>query len=178
MMKIHSKDFCVREGDDGNSCYKEVLVARVHPETLQNEDLPDAQQHRKGIWHRRYRTILDLKRHLSRNGTRITKSCLHLSKQEQRKRFLERIDQPEKNRKVSTANIKERGFWTQYMAAYEACPGATSNSEAPWHVVPADDKDDARLIVSQIILDTLEGLDMAYPVSSDELLAIRKELAG
>jgi polyphosphate kinase 2 (PPK2 family) len=158
-----------------------VLIARVHPEILRTEDVPDAKQHGQGIWHHRYQSILDLERHLGRNGTRIVKFYLHLSKEEQRKRFLERIDQPEKNWKFSEADIKKRGFWDQYMAAYEACLGATSTSEAPWYVVPADDKENARLIVSRILLDTLGALDMAYPVSNDqrrsELAAIRKELA-
>ena len=162
------------------SYYEEVLIARVHPEVLRTEDTPDAKQPGKGIWHHRYRSILDLERHLGRNGTRIIKFYLHLSKEEQRKRFLERIDQPEKNWKFSEADIKERGFWKQYMQAYEACLAATSTSEAPWYVVPADDKENARLIVSRIILDTLNNLDMAYPVSTQgrhaELLAIRKEL--
>ena len=170
-----------RIGIYNRSYYEEVLIARVHPEILLNEDAPDAQQHAKGLWHHRYRSILDLERHLGRNGTRIVKFYLHLSKEEQRKRFLERIDQPEKNWKFGAADIKERGFWKQYMAAYEACLAATSTSEAPWYVIPADDKENARLIVSRIILDTLGDLDLAYPVSSDgrrdELLAIRKELA-
>ncbi len=104
-----------------------------------------------------------------------------MSKDEQRKRFLERIDQPEKNWKFSAADIKERSFWKQYMAAYEACLGATSTDAAPWYIVPADDKENARLIVSRILLDTLDDLDMSYPVSTSErrsaLLAIRKELA-
>ena len=170
-----------RIGIYNRSYYEEVLIARVHPEILLNEDVLDAQRHAKGIWRHRYRSILDLERHLGRNGTRIVKFYLHLSKEEQRKRFLERIDQPEKNWKFSAADVKERGFWKQYMAAYEACLAATSTSEAPWYVVPADDKENARLIVSRIILDTLGDLDLAYPVSSDarraELLAIRKELA-
>jgi PPK2 family polyphosphate:nucleotide phosphotransferase len=170
-----------RIGIFNRSYYEEVLIARVHPEILQNEDIPDTKQHGKGIWHHRYRSILDLERHLSRNGTRIIKFYLHLSKEEQRKRFLERIDQPEKNWKFSAADIKERGFWKQYMAAYEACLSSTSTDEAPWYIVPADDKENARLIVSRILLDTLADLNMAYPVSSDdrrsELLAVRKELA-
>ncbi len=170
-----------RIGIFNRSYYEEVLIARVHPEILRDEDIPGAKRHGKDIWHHRYRSILDLERHLGRNGTRIVKFYLHLSKDEQRKRFLERIDQPEKNWKFSAADIKERGFWPQYMAAYEACLGATSTSEAPWYVVPADDKENARLIVSRILLDTLGELKMAYPVSSDarrgELLAIRKGLA-
>jgi PPK2 family polyphosphate:nucleotide phosphotransferase len=170
-----------RIGIFNRSYYEEVLIARVHPEILQSEAIPDQKKNGKGIWHYRYRSILDLERHLSRNGTHIIKFYLHLSKEEQRIRFLERIDQPEKNWKFSVADIKERGFWKQYMAAYEACLAATSTREAPWYVVPADDKENARLIVSGIILDALADLDMAYPVSSnrrrDELLAIRNELA-
>jgi PPK2 family polyphosphate:nucleotide phosphotransferase len=169
-----------RIGIFNRSYYEEVLIARVHPEILRTEDVPDSEQHGKGIWHRRYRSILDLERHLGRNGTRIVKFYLHLSKEEQRKRLIERIDQPEKNWKFSEADIKERGFWKQYMAAYEACLAATSTREAPWYVVPADDKENARLIVSQIILDTLGDLEMTYPVSTPErhaeLIAIRKEL--
>ena len=123
---------------------------------------------------------MDLERHLYCNGTRIVKFYLHLSKEEQRKRFLERIDEPEKNWKFSLADVEERKFWKQYMTAYEKCLGATSTSDAPWYVVPADDKENARLIVSQIVLDTLEGLKMTYPKTSaerrQELQSIRKQL--
>ena len=109
------------------------------------------------------------------------KFFLHLSKEEQRKRFLARIDEPEKNWKFSLADIEERKYWNHYMKAYEECLSATSTQEAPWYVVPADDKENARLIVSQIVVDTLEDLKMAYPKSTDarraELLAIRKQLA-
>ena len=123
---------------------------------------------------------MDLERHLHGNGTRIVKFFLHLSKEEQRKRFLERIDEPEKNWKFSLADIEERKFWKHYMKAYEECLSATSTNDAPWYVVPADDKENARLIVSQIVLDTLEGLEMTYPKTSaerrQELLTIRKQL--
>jgi polyphosphate kinase 2 (PPK2 family) len=122
-----------------------------------------------------------LEKHLHGNGTRIIKFYLHLSKEEQRKRFLQRIDEPSKNWKISLADIEERKFWKQYMKAYEKCLGATSTRDAPWHVVPADDKQNARLIVSQIIADTLVGLKMAYPKASAqrrrELLSIRRRLA-
>ena len=124
---------------------------------------------------------MDLERHLHANGTRIIKFYLHLSKEEQRKRFLERIDEPDKNWKFSLADIEEREFWKHYMKAYEECLSATSTRDAPWYVVPADDKENARLIVSQIVLDTFEGLKMAYPKTSakrrGELLSIRKRLA-
>jgi PPK2 family polyphosphate:nucleotide phosphotransferase len=163
------------------SYYEEVLIARVHPEILRSEGLPDAPRGEKAVWRKRYRSIVDLERHLFRNGTRIIKFYLHLSKEEQRKRFLERIDDPDKNWKFSAADIEERKFWKQYMKAYEQCLSATSTSDAPWYVVPADDKNSARLIVSRIVLDTLEGLKMAYPRTSAEhrreLLAIRKRLA-
>jgi PPK2 family polyphosphate:nucleotide phosphotransferase len=163
------------------SYYEEVLIARVHPEILRSEGLPDAPRDEKSVWRERYRSIVGLERHLTRNGTRIVKFHLHISKAEQRKRFLERIDDPDKNWKFSAADITERKFWKQYMKAYEQCLHATSTSDAPWYVVPADDKENARLIVSRIVLDTLEGLKMAYPRTSAkhrrELLAIRKKLA-
>jgi PPK2 family polyphosphate:nucleotide phosphotransferase len=163
------------------SYYEEVLIVRVHPEILRNEGLPDAPHDEKTVWHERYRSIVNLERHLHENGTRVIKFFLHLSKEEQRKRFLARIDEPDKNWKFSAADIAERGFWKQYMKAYEKCLGATSTRDAPWYVVPADDKENARLIVSRIVLDTLEELKMTYPKTSAkrrrELLSIRKQLA-
>jgi PPK2 family polyphosphate:nucleotide phosphotransferase len=163
------------------SYYEEVLIARVHPEILRNEAIPGSPHHDKKVWRDRYRSITNLERHLHENGTRIVKFYLHLSKQEQRKRFLARIDEPEKNWKFSTADIAERKFWKQYMKAYEKCLGATSSETAAWYIVPADDKENARLIVSRIVLDTLEGLKMNYPKTSAkrrrELLLIRKQLA-
>jgi PPK2 family polyphosphate:nucleotide phosphotransferase len=163
------------------SYYEEVLIVRVHRGILRSEGLPDAPHHAKKVWHDRYRSIVDLERHLHVNGTRIIKFYLHLSKEEQRKRFLQRIDEPQKSWKFSLADIQERKFWKEYMKAYEECLGATSTKDAPWYVVPADDKPNARLIVSQIILDTLEGLKMTYPKESpkrrQELQSIRKQLA-
>jgi polyphosphate kinase 2 (PPK2 family) len=124
---------------------------------------------------------VDSESHLYRNGTRIVKFFLHLSQEEQRKRFLSRIDEPEKNWKFSIADIQERQYWKQYVKAYEACLGATSTRQAPWYVVPADDKENARLIVSRIILETLGELKMAYPRPTAkrrrELESIRKLLA-
>jgi len=167
-----------RIGIFNRSYYEEVLIVRVHPDILQNEGLP----HQKHVWHSRYRSINDLERHLHDNGMRIVKFFLHLSKDEQRKRFLQRIDEPAKNWKFSLADIEERAFWDDYMAAYEECLGATSTRDAPWYVVPADDKHTTRLIVSQIILDTIAGLDLRYPEASaervTELQAIRKRLMG
>ena len=169
-----------RIGIFNRSYYEEVLIVRVHREILRSEGLPDAPRHDKTLWHDRYRSIANLERHLYENGTRIIKFFLHLSKEEQRKRFLARIDEPEKNWKFSLGDIEERKFWKHYMKAYEECLGATSTRDSPWYVVPADDKENARLIVSRIILDTLEGLKMAYPKTTakrhKELLAIRTRL--
>ena len=169
-----------RIGIFNRSYYEEVLIARVHPEILRNEGLADATAHEEVVWRDRYKSISDLEGHLHRNGTRIVKFFLHLSKDEQRKRFLDRIDDPEKNWKFSIADIEERKFWNHYMTAYEQCLGATSTKHVPWYVVPADDKENARLIVSRIVLDTLEGLDMSFPKTSrerhQELRAIREKL--
>ncbi len=170
-----------RIGIFNRSYYEEVLIVRVHPEILRGEGLPDAPRGDKTVWRDRYRSIVDLERHLHVNGTRIVKFFLHLSEEEQRKRFLERIDEPEKNWKLSLADIEERKFWKRYMNAYEECLGATSTRHAPWYVVPADDKENARLIISQIVLDMFEGLKMSYPKTSagreQELQSIRKRLA-
>jgi PPK2 family polyphosphate:nucleotide phosphotransferase len=169
-----------RIGIFNRSYYEEVLIVRVHPEILLAQGVPDELIDEKTIWQERYCSILDLENHLHRNGTRIIKFFLHLSEDEQRKRFLERIDDPEKNWKFSFADITERKFWKQYMTAYEECLGATSTKIAPWYVVPADDKENARLIISQIILDTFKTLKMRYPKMDgnrrQELLSIRKQL--
>ena len=170
-----------RIGIFNRSYYEEVLVVRVHPEILCDQGLPEELRDEKNIWEERYRSIRNLEEHLHRNGTRIVKFFLHLSKGEQRKRFIERIDDPDKNWKFSLADIHERKYWKQYMEAYEACLSATSSHHAPWYVVPADDKENARLIVSQIVLDALNELKMAYPKTTAkrrrELKAIRKHLA-
>ena len=152
-----------RIGIFNRSYYEEVLVVRVHPEILRSQGLPEELRDEKTIWEERYRSIVDLESHLHRNGTRTVKIFLHLSKEEQRKRFLERIDEPDKNWKFSLADIHERKYWKHYMKAYEECLSATSTHHAPWYVVPADDKENARLIVSQIVLDALNDLKMAYP---------------
>ena len=127
-----------------------------------------------------YRSIVNLENHLYRNGTRTIKFFLHLSEEEQRKRLLDRIDEPEKNWKLSPADIEERKFWKHYMQAYEACMSATSTKIAPWYLVPADDKENARLIISRIILDTFKALKMRYPKIDvkrrQELLPIRNRL--
>jgi PPK2 family polyphosphate:nucleotide phosphotransferase len=162
------------------SYYEEVLIARVHPEILRGEGIPEAEDDGRSIWQGRYRSIVNLERHLHRNGTRIVKFYLHLSNDEQRRRFLERIDTPAKNWKVTMADVEERKYWKQYMKAYEECLSATSTNHTPWYIVPADDKENARLIVSRIVLDTLGELDLAFPKSTArrrrELRAIRAQL--
>jgi len=170
-----------RIGIFNRSYYEEVLIVRVHPEILRSEKLPEAALDGKSLWRERYRSIVDLENHLHRNGTRIIKFFLHLSKEEQCKRFLERIDAPEKNWKITLADIEERRFWKDYMKAYEACLSATSTPNAPWYVVPADDKANARLIISRVILDTLKALRLSYPEADKarrkELQSIRRLLA-
>jgi len=170
-----------RIGIFNRSYYEEVLIVRVHPELLHGEGIPDAPRDDKAVWRSRYRSIVDMEKHLHANGTRIIKFFLHLSNEEQRKRFLARIDEPDKNWKFSLADVEERKFWKHYMKAFEDCLGATSTKESPWYVVPADDKENARLIISQIVLDTLDDLKMAYPETDekrrDELQLIRQRLA-
>jgi PPK2 family polyphosphate:nucleotide phosphotransferase len=169
-----------RIGIFNRSHYEEVLIARVHPEILRAEGLPPPVDENT-IWQDRYRSITGLERHLHANGTRIVKFFLHLSKDEQRKRFIRRIDKPEKNWKLDSGDVEERKYWDAYMKAYENCLTATSTGHAPWYVVPANDKKNARLIVSRIMVETLRGLDMHYPHVSPErqkeLLAIRERLA-
>jgi PPK2 family polyphosphate:nucleotide phosphotransferase len=169
-----------RIGIFNRSYYEEVLIARVHPEILRSEGVPNAQTDDDEIWRARYKSILDLESHLDRNGTRIVKFFLHLSKDEQRKRFLDRIDDPDKRWKFSQADIEERKYWKEYMRAYQDCLSATSTSASPWYIVPADNKENARLIVSRIIVDTLTSLKMAYPKLSEtrlrELQSIRRRL--
>ncbi len=170
-----------RIGIFNRSYYEEVLVVRVHPEILRTQKLPEESLDGKSLWRERYRSIVDLEDHLHRNGTRIIKFFLHLSKEEQRKRFLERIDAPQKNWKISLADLEERKRWKDYMKAYEACFSATSTPNAPWHVVPADDKPNARLISSRLTLDTLRELRLGYPepdkARRKELQSIRRLLA-
>jgi PPK2 family polyphosphate:nucleotide phosphotransferase len=169
-----------RIGIFNRSYYEEVLVVRVHPQLLLAEGVPDMQHDLNALWQDRYHSIVGLERHLHANGTRIAKFFLHLSKEEQRKRFLARIDKPEKNWKFSRADLEERGHWENYMTAYQECISTTSTHHAPWYVVPADDKKNARLIVSSIVVDTLKDLAMNYPKVSKqrrrELQAIREQL--
>ena len=145
------------------SYYEEVLVVRVHPELLDAQSLPQAVHDDKDFWDKRYRSIRAFEKHLGDNGTRVVKIFLHLSKEEQRKRFLARLEEPDKNWKFSAGDVKERGHWDEYMQAYEACLGETSTKHSPWYVVPADDKHNARLIISTILIETLQSIPMDYP---------------
>jgi PPK2 family polyphosphate:nucleotide phosphotransferase len=169
-----------RIGIHNRSYYEEVLVARVHPKVLHGEGLPDEVLSRATLWADRYRSIRELEAHLSRNGTRIIKFFLHMSHEEQRKRFLERIDDPQKHWKFVATDLEDRKYWKQYMSAYESCIHATSSDHAPWYIVPADDKKSARLIISEIIVDTMRGMKLSYPETTDahrkELQAMRKQL--
>jgi PPK2 family polyphosphate:nucleotide phosphotransferase len=170
-----------RIGIFNRSYYEEVLIVRVHPEILHAEGLPKEVDDGKHIWRGRYRSIVDLEDHLHRNGTRILKFFLHVSKEEQRKRLLSRIEEPDKNWKFNVDDIKERSYWKDYMRAYEQCLSATSTEDSPWYIVPADDKANTQLIVSRIIVEALKELKMEYPeVDSKrrkELQSIRKLLS-
>jgi PPK2 family polyphosphate:nucleotide phosphotransferase len=170
-----------RIGIFNRSYYEEVLILRVHPEILHAQRVPQARLADPDLWEQRYRSITEMEAHLERNGTRIIKFFLHVSKNEQRKRFLARIDEREKNWKFSRQDVEERKYWKDYMRAYEACLEATSSKRSPWYVVPADDKPNARLIVARIVVETLKQLDLAYPqldaARRRELAALRKQLA-
>jgi len=162
------------------SYYEEVLIARVHPEILRGELLPEELMENKDIWKDRFQSIVDFEKLLHRNGTRVVKFFLHISKEEQKRRFLRRIDEPEKNWKFSINDIQERKFWKHYMKAYEQCLAATSTKYAPWHVIPSDDKPNGRLIISEVVVRTLKSLKMGDlkpdKARRRELLKIRKML--
>lgn len=149
------------------SYYEEVLVVRVHPAILEKQNLPDEDVH-KDIWKHRYEDINAMERHLARNGTTILKFFLNVSKEEQKKRFLERLDTPEKNWKFSSGDITERAYWDDYMAAFEEAITATSTEWAPWYVIPADHKWAMRAAVADIITTTIKGLPLAYPTMPDD----------
>jgi PPK2 family polyphosphate:nucleotide phosphotransferase len=170
-----------RIGIFNRSYYEEVLVVRIHPELLRAEGLSEELQDDKNIWSQRYDSIVNMEDHLHGNGTHTVKIFLHISNEEQRKRFLARIDEPDKNWKFSLADVHERKSWDKYIEAFETCLNATSTHHSPWFVVPADDKENARLIVSRIVLDALKDLKMEYPRTTPkrraELHAIRKLLA-
>jgi PPK2 family polyphosphate:nucleotide phosphotransferase len=169
-----------RIGIFNRSYYEEVLIVRVHRELLEAENLPEKMLRDDDLWKDRYRSIRDLERHLHDNGVRVIKFFLHLSKEEQRKRFLARLDDPEKNWKFNEGDLVERGYWDDYMSAYEDCLAGTSTKDAPWYAVPADDKANARLIISKVIIETLEALPISYPkIDPDrrkELLSLRNKL--
>ncbi len=162
------------------SYYEEVLVARVHPEILRHEGLPEEFLGKEGLWKGRYRSIVEYEKHLHENGTRVLKIFLHLSKEEQRKRFLARLEDPQKNWKFSMSDIQERKYWDQYWSAYEDCLTETTTERAPWHIVPADDKYNSRLVISHLILHCLKDLKMEYPKPDEdrkkEWEAIRRAL--
>ena len=153
------------------SYYEEVLVVRVHPQILQNQKLPDEFKNDKHIWKNRYTQIRNFEDYLTENGTVILKFFLNVSKDEQKKRFLKRINEPEKNWKFAAGDVKERAFFDDYMNAYSDAVEATSTKNAPWHIVPADNKWFTRAAVSEIICQKLESLDLKYP----ELIAAHKE---
>jgi PPK2 family polyphosphate:nucleotide phosphotransferase len=159
-----------RIGIFNRSYYEEVLVVRVHPEILASQRLPNGITEDHAIWNKRYESIRDHEEHLHRNGTRIVKFFLHVSKEEQAKRLLSRIDDPSKNWKASPADIEERKFWDGYMEAYADCLSATSTKHAPWYVIPSDDKKNARLFVSQVVAELLASLKVDYPKVSPERL--------
>lgn len=171
----HARDLPERGriGIFNRSHYEEVLVVRVHPKILAGQRLPPALV-RKDVWKERYESINDFERHLARNGTRILKFFLNVSKEEQRKRFLERLDVPEKNWKFAMGDVLERGFWNEYMRAYEDALSATSTESAPWYAVPADHKWFTRLVVAQVVVAALEKLDLEYPSVDAER---KKEIA-
>ena len=154
------------------SYYEEVLVVRVHPELLKNEGIPEPLVG-KHLWKERFEDIRCFERHMARSGTVIRKFFLNVSKKEQKKRFLERLDEPEKNWKFSAGDVHERKYWNEYQKAYEEMISATSTEDSPWYVVPADNKWFTRLVISSVVVDTLESLDLAYPKVED---AKRKEL--
>ena len=169
-----------RIGVFNRSYYEDVLVVRVHPELLANAGIAASSAADEQLWKDRYHSIRHFEKHLARSGTHIVKFYLHLSAEEQRQRFLQRIEDPERNWKFSEADIRERRFWGDYMRAYGQCIQETSLEEAPWYIVPADDKETARLIVSQIVLDALEALKLSYPETPParkrELESFRKAL--
>ena len=162
------------------SYYAEVVVVRIHGSVLENEQLPPGSDANPAIWRDRYEDINAFERHMSRNGTLILKFFLHLSKDEQRKRLLDRVDNPDKQWKLSAGDIHERKFWDSYQRAYAQSLSSTSTQWAPWYIIPADHKWFARVAIAGVIVAELEALNLKYPVVSDEqranLSAIRKEL--
>jgi PPK2 family polyphosphate:nucleotide phosphotransferase len=168
-----------RIGIFNRSYYEEVLVVRVHPQILESQKLPKPLV-TKRIWRERFGDINNFERYLTRNGIAVVKFFLHLSKKEQKRRFMERLDTPDKNWKYSSSDVKERQFWDAYQEAYEDMIRHTASAHAPWYVVPADNKWFSRLVVSQAVVDALDGMNLKYPkVSGAEQAALaeaRKQL--
>ena len=160
-----------RIGIFNRSHYEEVIVVRVHSGILQGQQLPDAIKNDKNIWKKRYEHIRDWENHLAENGTHVIKFFLNVSKDEQKKRFLERINEPEKNWKFSAGDAKERAVWDDYMKAYEDAISATSTKQSPWYIIPADKKWFTRLAVSEIIVKKLESMGLAYPTVTEARMA-------
>jgi PPK2 family polyphosphate:nucleotide phosphotransferase len=170
-----------RIGIFNRSYYEELLVVRVHPEYLQKQKVP-AELVTKHIWEERFEDVRNFERYLTRNGIAICKFYLHLSKQEQKRRFLDRLENPDKNWKFSSADLSERGHWDEYMETYEDMIRHTATSYAPWYVVPADNKWFTRLVVAAAVVDKLSGLGLEFPQVDDnkrkELVAAKKKLLG
>jgi len=169
-----------RIGIFNRSYYEEVLTVRVHPDLLRGESLPPELVNDEDFWEGRYRSIAELESHLYRNGTRILKFFLHISREEQRQRFLARLKDPDKNWKLNRGDLGERELWKEYVSAYQQCLRATGAKHAPWYAVPADDKKNARLIIAETIVEALKELKMSYPhpdrQQRKELVAIRQQL--
>src|SRR5687768_864898 len=168
-----------RIGVFNRSYYEEVLIVRVHTEIFHAQNIP--YEHHENIWESRFRSIRDHEHHLHHNGTRIIKIFLHISQEEQKRRLLRRLEKPEKNWKFNAGDLDERKLWSKYMHAYEECLHVTSTDEAPWYIIPADDKPNARLLISRAIRDTLRRLKMSFPQPTPtqlrELKAIRASLS-
>ena len=171
-----------RIGIFNRSYYEEVLIVRVHKNILHAQRLPEEAFDDGGIWKGRYRSIVEFEDHLFRNGTRVVKFFLHVSKEEQRQRFLSRLDSPDKLWKFSAADLRERERWDDYQRVYGECIAATATARAPWYIVPADDKPNARLIVSQAVVEALDAFDMRFPELDEdeerELAEMRRHLAA
>ncbi|REJ76438.1 MAG: polyphosphate kinase 2 family protein [Acidobacteria bacterium] len=159
-----------RIGIFNRSYYEDVLIVRVHPAILESKNLPDPVKNDPDIWNKRYRQIRDFERHLTENGTKVIKFFLNVSKEEQKERFLSRIDTPHKNWKFSSADARERGFWDRYMEAYTEAIRNTATDESPWYVLPADHKWFTRLAVSEAVAQALESMDLRYPTMTEEHL--------
>ena len=153
------------------------MIVRVHPELLTNENLPEELADPDHVWKWRYASIRDFEKHLTRSGTRVIKFFLHISKEEQTSRLLARINDPDKNWKLAMSDIRERKFWNDYQKAYETAICETSTKEAPWFIIPADDKKNARLIISSILLENFKSLDMSFPRSTPEHQKELKQMA-